>query len=647
MFEQRDLNGYRSDIDGLRAVAVLPVVLFHAGIPGFEGGFVGVDVFFVISGFLITRLIIENRRSGRFTFAGFYERRARRLFPAFMTTLVLTVFSACLLFSTEHLERLGKSALYASFGVSNFMFWSEADYFDISSSFKPLLHTWSLAVEEQFYLLWPALLALLLSKAANKTTLRITFCGFAIASLVACEWFLARDPEMVFYLTPFRIYEFAFGALCVGAFTKGMSKPISELVVWAGIAAIGLSAIGFSKETRFPGVSSLIPCLGAVAIILAGRTSVSARYLLCNPLIVGIGRISYSLYLIHWPILVLFGYWNVISLNYTQKWLAIGASFAIAMVMYKWIETPFRQRSSSSFSGAAFGLGCAMITMAVAFTVANIWGFGGWEWRTEKDVQTLVTSKRQAQKQRQRAIRAGVCHLNGRDSRFEEYRAESCLSRDAATTFHVVTGDSHAADKYVGLARTFRETNFLQTTAAGCTPIVGKGGGRQRCEELKSFLIQNLAEDERVHGVILHARWQAEHLDGLERMVNLLSRKKPVVILGPTAEFNPAITTLAAGRRSLTNFDDFANQHIVVERFELNDAMQKRFSKLTGVQYVDLINLQCRKRHCNVFQKKVLQFIGAGHITVDGTVNLARKLKLQRPEWNSVYRSADNVLTKK
>ena len=279
---------------------MLSVLLFHLDVALFSGGFVGVDAFFVISGFLITRLIRDDVAAGKFSFTRFYVRRARRIFPALFLTLAATFVAGYLLFSSQHLMRLGGALVSAVFSVSNFYFWGEAGYFDTAAHLKPLLHTWSLGIEEQFYLLWPAILVFTLLRAPRWAPVALLFVGGAL-SLFLSEFFV-RWPSIAFYLLPFRAFEFALGAVLVWLNPHRMKSAIwGELWVAAGLGMLGYSIVSFSGETPFPGLNALIPCVGTALIIYGGESRFLSR-LLSNPIAVGIGLISYSLYLVHWPV---------------------------------------------------------------------------------------------------------------------------------------------------------------------------------------------------------------------------------------------------------------------------------------------------------------------------------------------------------
>ena len=261
---------YRPEIDGLRCIAVIGVLLCHYNIRGFEGGFAGVDVFFVISGYLITGMIMRDIELGTFNFRNFYTRRARRLLPALFFTLLSSLFVAALLFSPERMREFAISLIAASLSASNFLFWSQAGYFDASSSLKPLLHTWSLGVEEQFYLLWPlALVVMSRRRISVQSTLLVLFC----ASLAASDaW--QDHTSTIFYLLPFRIFEFAMGGLTLLLEARlTLSNSARELSAFTGCAMIIASYLVFNEKSHFPSFPALLPCAGAALVSLGGSAT--------------------------------------------------------------------------------------------------------------------------------------------------------------------------------------------------------------------------------------------------------------------------------------------------------------------------------------------------------------------------------------
>ena len=378
---------YQPHIDGLRAIAVISVLLFHLEVPGFSGGFVGVDVFLVISGFLITRLLRDEfETTGKIDFKRFYARRIRRLAPALIAVLLATATATALFASTSMLKSFGGELVAALLCYSNINFWIEADYFDVSARVKPLLHTWSLSVEEQFYLFWPLLLFLTLRSRWRRWTLWLVVALGAASLLLnypfskgieveKVEWLkpLENGKSTIFFLLPFRVYEFAIGAALVWVVDRW--KPprlVCDPLCVLGLCLIGWAVGTFDEEMLFPASAALIPCAGAAALILGGDRARTGA-LLRNRVAVGIGLISYSLYLIHWPAIVYWEYCTGMLTNQSKAIIA-GSSLALACLNYWWIEQPFRTRRWPIWPAAPAYATAALLGVAM-------WMSSGWLWR--------------------------------------------------------------------------------------------------------------------------------------------------------------------------------------------------------------------------------------------------------------------------
>ncbi|NTW51586.1 MAG: acyltransferase [Chlorobiaceae bacterium] len=338
---------YRPDIDGLRAIAVLAVLFFHTDIPGFGGGFVGVDIFFVISGFLITSILLKDFEDGDFSIARFYERRIRRIFPALFPVMAFTLVVSAFLFDASIFRDYGKSVTMTTLFSSNVLFRRQSGYFDLPSLQKPLLHTWSLSVEEQFYILFP--LTLLLVKRFLKKRYLPWLLVIAGISLTVSIFGVYKRPTSAFYLVQYRAWELMAGAIVA---MEGLPVPSStrlkNLLSISGIALL-IYSIGFYTETMvFPGYNALVPVIGAGLIIYSGKgsgTTIVAKLLELRPLVF-IGLISYSLYLWHWPMVVFCRY---LSLEPLSEWESIGiiaVSLLMGVVSWKYIEQPFRGNQS-------------------------------------------------------------------------------------------------------------------------------------------------------------------------------------------------------------------------------------------------------------------------------------------------------------
>jgi len=379
---------YRPEVDGLRAISVISVLLFHLDFHAFSGGFIGVDVFFVISGYLITKNIITDIGNGVFTFPRFYLKRLHRLFPAFLTTILITFLVSGLLLSPDHYERLAKSMIYTVLSVANVFFWSESGYFAAGADIKPFLHCWSLSVEEQFYLLWP-LLVFFLAKLDIRKTVPKVVAIIMIISLIITEYTLKKDSEAAFFISFFRIYEFCIGALCIWLSGRDHNTKAAEILTFSGIGLILYSVFVFNGETPFPGVNALVPCVGAALVIAFSNKSIYAKAILKNKIMVLMGVLSYSLYLVHWPVIVLYKYWKWDSLSISDAVMLLVVCFVLAWLMHKYIEAPFRRanKEHNPLRFVVICLGCATTIIVIG---AHVWGYNGFEWRVDERVNKIA-----------------------------------------------------------------------------------------------------------------------------------------------------------------------------------------------------------------------------------------------------------------
>jgi len=366
---------YRPDIDGLRAIAVLGVVFFHAGL-SFPGGYVGVDVFFVISGFLITSLLLKELRQGTFSLLNFWERRIRRILPALIVMVLVTLLVGGLLLLPGDYERLGKSVIAQALLAANLYFWrddtNQGGYFGPTSEERPLLHTWSLSVEEQFYLFFPLMLVFLFrfERFRKSRTLSLMLFTGLLAGLALAVCGVKFRPGATFYLLPTRAWELLCGAWIASLSSASIpqNRLLREGVSWLGIAGLLLPCWLYTKETPFPGLAALPPCFGTCLLIWSnarhedglGRVTSAGRLLAMRP-VVFIGMISYSLYLWHWPVLVFGNYWW--PQNWTKPWyLSVGLGLVaglMSVLSWRYVETPFRRRIIMTTRPGAFRFAAA------------------------------------------------------------------------------------------------------------------------------------------------------------------------------------------------------------------------------------------------------------------------------------------------
>ncbi len=526
-------EGYRPEIDGMRALAVASVVLFHLKVPLFDGGFVGVDVFFVISGFLITGLIRTEHQRGTFSFANFYVRRIRRLFPALLVTLAVTLVAGAFVLAPSRLESLSDSVILASLSASNVLFWLQSGYFDVDASLKPLLHTWSLGVEEQFYIIWPALIVGILH-FRRRTILAVLF-GLAVVTLAATEYVVDVDAAAAFYLMPFRVSEFLVGTALVWLVRREISSNvIKEGVCALGLGLIAVAVVRYTPQTRFPGISALLPCLGAALLIVGG----SARYLgtlLTNPASVWIGRISYSLYLVHWPLLTLYGYWRFEPLSLAERVGVLAVSVLLASVMYVAVEQPFRR--GKWIAGASplrvYGAASACVVLLLASSLVTVNFSGGASAGVRLDAETI-----KALKGKRMTLLRRECQERG---------WEQCHNPVAGKMNVLVVGDSMAVDGYNALLTALPDANVVMSTVGGCPPyddmqhlLPTNHPHRQRCIEInqKRFDPAYIASFDAIAVVVLYDWYTPEHLERFLQKVRSVSGQMPIFIFGNYFKLN-------------------------------------------------------------------------------------------------------------
>ncbi|HMN36965.1 MAG TPA: acyltransferase family protein [Hyphomicrobium sp.] len=389
-------GSYFPFIDGLRALAIIGVVIYHAMPQAMPGGFSGVDVFFVVSGFLITRLILEERRAGAFSFKQFYIRRARRLLPAAVFCFCCVAAISAFVLLPDAYWYLGRSLLASALMYANVFFYNTGGYFSAPAIEKPLLHTWSLAVEDQFYLTWPLIL-MFLTRIGPSGALRVVL-ALAVVSLAYCEFTLARNSEAAFFLLPSRAWELLVGAtIALRAPRRPLVSEWANAVTVAGVAAILASFWLLRGDGHFPGLGAVPACVGTAAIITANleQPTLVARFLATRPLVFG-GKISYSFYLWHWPLISLLSYRLERPLYAHEAAAVVGLAFVISVASWRFVERPFRvprERGLSAHAGrpdARFALQSvaavlAIVAIAVALKVGR-----GFPQRYDAQVQTAM-----------------------------------------------------------------------------------------------------------------------------------------------------------------------------------------------------------------------------------------------------------------
>jgi peptidoglycan/LPS O-acetylase OafA/YrhL len=609
---------YRSDIDGLRAVAVLPVVGFHYQFMSFfPGGFVGVDVFFVISGFLITKIIYDDFESGKYSIVDFYNRRVRRIFPAlFVMFFAILIMSYATQFSSE-IDYVGKSIISSVFFVSNVFFYNSAGYFDGGLSSNPVLHTWSLSVEEQFYIIFPIIMSLLRSISAASKKRILTVLTLLSFSYSIMQTYI--ESTAAFYLVQSRAWELMLGGLvAIGVFPNISHRYAIDAIGVAGLSAIVFAVVLYSETTPFPGLAAVLPCFGAAAIIYSGGCGRGLVYqcLSMSPLRF-IGLISYSLYLWHWPLFVYASHLAVVG-----RWEKVGLAIiavAVSTASYYFVERPFRQKP---FQLTRVGtLGAAATAMATFTIVAVSLGSVA-----ESIHPTPVEARRVLSYEHYDAasMREGECFLTSRFKSFASFSKDKCLNFVTDKKNVLIFGDSHAAHLWPGYNAVYPNVNFLQATASGCKPVE-KTEGEKRCTDLVNYIIYDYLQKVYVDTIILSARWKnSDIIDVLSSVDRLKKHARLVVILGPIEEYSFSLPRILANSiLKNRNVDEFAHKYLRSDQQE-TDRIFSSSKFPDGVMYISVYSAMC-KATCRLWAQPSipLQF-DYGHLTKEGSAELAK-----------------------
>jgi len=611
---------YRPEIDGLRAVAVLAVIGFHAGLPALPGGFIGVDVFFVISGYLISSLILEQKVKQSFSLIHFYERRARRILPALFTVLFCCIPLAWMWLLPADMKSFSQSLVAISIFASNILFWRTSGYFDSTSELKPLMHTWSLSVEEQFYIIFPTLI-LLLWPLGKKWVLRILMI-LSLISLGTAQVFIISEPSPTFYLLPTRAWELLLGGVValtfpqikIAALNKGMLFT-HHCLAFIGLALILYSLTQFSAITPWPSLYSLMPVIGVSLILLFAHSKGWVFRLLSHPFIVSIGLISYSAYLWHYP---LFSFARHLTFNQPSALLLIlltGLTLLLSYASWKWIETPFRNSSIISNK--------TLITLGVIGSLFFI-GFGlagqfskGFPARMQEESQYLAhfenaipdwvffTKIGLPDKYRMECDFYDVAqYRKGMATKKPRVDIPTyCYARNSQMPHSVfLWGDSHAQHLYYGLRETMpKDWQILQITTSGCEPKVdSKISTVDYCDYSNAFSLEAIANAKPdVVVVAQNLHHTIAKMDTIRDALLSIGVKK-IIFVGPTPHWltelpklitqkfwpNPPNRTLVGINAPVQNHDRYLNEH---------------FSNSEKSQYFSLIDELCNSSGCTVY----------------------------------------------
>jgi len=613
------MTAYRADIDGLRGISVLAVVAFHAFPDLVPGGFIGVDVFFVISGFLISGIIFDEMRSNAFSLRSFYARRIRRIFPALVLVLTVSAFLGWWILLPQDMLRLGKQLLSSATFVANFYFWFQSGYFSPDAHSFPLLHLWSLGVEEQFYIVWPLVLLLL-----QRRPDRIFAAILVIAALSFFLNILSIDHnEANFYSPLTRAWELMLGAAVawlVHRYPTVVAARQTEPLRILGLLAILSAAFTFDSQMRYPGWLALVPTIGCALLVASPSTGVTS-YLTATRPIVATGRISYPLYLWHWPLLVFAESFKFGALTVLERGLVVAVSFIFAWLTYEWVERPIRFGSVGNAKIASLGAGM----VAVAVVGVAIINAGGFEARFPVGIRALADVPALSREQRQHE-----CFLElQRETTF----ADSCV--EAKRPLVLTWGDSTIAALMPGFRRRQQEVHFglAQFNASGCPPQLSVDiPGNPACRGVNEVVLQKIAL---VHPdvVVMQSRGTIhpdDEMRALERSFQALHELgvPRIVLLGPAPVWK---RTLAGEALSF-----FIKHHAVMpQRYAKgvtnlwDDAKMQAFANGQGVEYISIWDAVCNAEGCLTRLSEApadLVIYDAHHFTELGAVFLVNKI---------------------
>ena len=623
---------YRKEIEGLRALAVIGVVAFHIGLTRIGGGFVGVDIFFVISGFLISRIILNEMANGEFSLAGFYSRRARRILPVLLAVVAVVYVAALFLLIPSDLVALSKSTIATVLFVSNHFFLSQTGYFQPDAQDVPLLHTWSIGVEEQFYLVFPLLLWLLFRYARRALPAVIVTGMVALFALSA--WGVTAYPAAAFYLIPFRAWELLLGASLAVLTLPTCGRLLGNVLLMAGLALIVFACCYFDRTTPTPGLPALIPCLGAWLVIYAGPSARSgAGRLLTNPVVAGIGRISYSMYLWHWPPVV-FIQQNIKPIA-SLSWLEVGLYFAVLIavsaVSYAVIESPFRDpRVIAPKRAMAAAAGLAAVLLIAAGAAVSTKGFPA---RLSKEKQLIA---RYSDYESSVDPVTSRCHA-ALTTDLSQFPLSSCVARDASKPTIMFWGDSVMQFEMPGLRAAALAQGFAvaQATMSACRPIADADFDKT-CTAFVSMVRDRIVQ-QKPGLVVMSARWNIEDPNtkatgrpvyerALALAADIAREGTAVVLLGPPVQYGVALPRLLLK----TKGDDFeafdATRYVMASAGEVDRRMRAAAEKLPGIAYISVMDALCPGGRCKVVTKGVPMSFDVHHMTQPGSLYLAERI---------------------
>ncbi|MBZ1350135.1 acyltransferase [Alcaligenaceae bacterium LF4-65] len=622
---------YKKQIDGLRALAVMSVIFFHADVIGFAGGYVGVDIFFVISGYLITSLILQQMQDRTFSLSAFWERRARRILPALFFVIFCCLPVAWIFLLPYDMQRFSGALITIPFFLQNFYFWRNNTYFEPSTDFSPLVHTWSLAVEEQYYLLFPFFL--LWTRRCKKTTLLWLILFIALIGLLMLQSVFVEKLSFKFFMLPTRGWEILIGAAvaCYALDSNNkneLSIRSAELLSAAGLLLILYSIISFDKNTVFPGWATLVPTLGTGLILLGveQRTFVSRLFEL-KPL-TAIGLVSYGAYLWHQPLLAFSRHISVDEPSRFVTSLLALASLIFGWVSYKFVEQPFRRQGLISTKGLVIVVLCSSLGLVV-FGASGVLtkGFENRFSTQQKELWSYTNYDVGA------LWRVGQCFLQPEQS-YHSFGKDCAGVGDGKPLRAMVWGDSNAAALYPGLKHQFE--HVAQYSASGCPPVLSiNQTWRPFCKDINRYVFEQI-KTLRPERLILFANWilykDIDMAGELAATLDAIKKELPstaIEVIGGVPQWYPSLPVYLLKRGLYIDQISAVVNTGLSPIIELDQALAT-MSETRKVRFHSALDALCNRHACQVAtqyqNKQVLTTWDYEHLTEGGSVNLVQKL---------------------
>jgi peptidoglycan/LPS O-acetylase OafA/YrhL len=630
------IGTYQPSIDGLRALAILLVVVFHAFPSAISGGYIGVDVFFIISGYLITSIILKNTSNLEFSFADFYSKRIRRIFPSLLIVLISCYALGWFVMLPGEYAELGKHIAAGAGFISNWMYWSESGYFDYSAELKPLLNLWSLGVEEQFYIIWPLMLVAAVKVNLN---LRVVIWLFTLASFLLNVILISKYPVATFFLPFTRFWEIGLGG-CLAVASFSNSYRLKPSLFWINLLSVlGLSAVIFpafllNSESVFPGWLAMIPVLGSALLIATGSQSWIGTHLLANRVMIYLGLISYPLYLWHWPI---FSFAIIITgraLESVEIGVLLLLSIALAIATYELVEKKVRYKGRKTVFLLIF------LMLLICFQAWNTFKRGGLDFRLSKNIQIEESLKADFIKWEDK----GMLPVGNCSPGFIYPNYHVCLKSDQHTEpTIIVIGDSHAFSAYWGIESSYKKTDTIELIGqGGCLPFLNAGrfGAFSTCENNINSNINWISKSASVKTIIFvhrarnlenpkdHAFFEKSARDTFDL---LIKNGKNIVYFYPVPELqiDPrlCIGSLPMARANITDKCTFDLKQARESQSQYKLLMDKVLEDYPMIKRFDPSSFLCDESGiCHAVVNGKPMFMDANHLSASGSIEQGKFL---------------------